>query len=325
MRFANDTVLPIRWDGKPISAPGFYSHVPMSAYHSGKLCVGGPTLSSSGLRTIFHESEAHFFDRWPLNPDHEPQEENEAMILGRAVHHMLLGQPRFFSEFVIRPDELQDSKTGETVKWNGNRAACKNWLAAQAARNLTVVTSDMGERIKGMAARLGREPLVGRGVLNGLIEITMVWKHASGVWLLARPDVIPTDGGDFCDLKTMGKGVVDHNTIVRAIGEHGYNQQAALVADGWKALMGQSIQSFSFYFIESRRPYCAKMVTLRDRDLDLGRRQNDNAIRRFVMSAVSGSWPGPGGPQSDVEYVSLSQREVEAIERELGDAQEQAA
>jgi hypothetical protein len=110
---------------------------------------------------------------------------------------------------------------------------------------------------------------------------------------------------------------VSYQALVRAIGEHAYHMQAALCAEGWQALTGDKLASFSFYFVESARPHCARMVTLKDSDLLLGMRQNRNAIRRFVAAMNSGHWPGPGGAQEAVLHIDLSDAKRLAIESEL--------
>jgi hypothetical protein len=315
------------WNGKPITKPGFYSGVPMTKYHSGRLCVG-PSLSSSGLRKIFYQSEAHFFDSWPLNPnfDRDAHKPNEGMVLGRAAHHLLLGQPAFAREFVITPQMAADAK-GVLKPWSYQLTSAKEWKAQQEKSGLTVLTVEQAEAVMAMAERLGREPLIRAGVLNGYSEITLAWQDRdSGVWLLARPDVIPTDD-DFCDLKTT-RDVVSYGNLVRAIGEHGYHCQAALTGEGWRVLEGKPMKSFSFYFVESRRPHCARMVTLKAEDLDLGWRQCRSALKRFVTAMNSGSWPGPGGLQEAVQYVDLSEARRQGIESELsqqGEAKERRA
>jgi hypothetical protein len=306
------------WDGKPITKSGFYSGVPMSAYHSGRLCLG-PSLSSSGLRTLFTKSEAHFYDQWPLNPEHDPSvnEETEALVLGRAVHHLLLGQPHFAREFVITPSETPDAK-GKMQPWTLRFDSAKQWIKERAAEGVSVLSPEQAEKVKGMALRLAREPLVKQGALSGLSEITMAWlDKETGVWLLSRPDVIPTDSGDFSDLKTLGYGVVDYGNLVRTIAEHAYHQQAALCAEGFEALTSERLKSFSFYFVESKRPHCARMVMLKDVDLVLGMRQNRNAMRRFVAAMNAGHWPGPGGTQEEVSTIDLSDGKRLAIEAEL--------
>jgi hypothetical protein len=202
--------------------------------------------------------------------------------------------------------------------WSGKFDSAKQWKADRAAEGITVLTTDQAERIKGMALRLAREPLVKQGALSGLSEITLAWPdRETGVWLLSRPDVVPTDSGDFTDLKTLGYGVVDYPNLVRTIADHGYHQQAALAAEGWKTLTGDELKSFSFYFVESRRPHCARMVMLKDSDLVLGMRQNRNAMRRFVTAMNSGHWPGPGGTQEEVQQIDLSDAKRLAIESEL--------
>lgn len=305
----------IPWNGKPISEPGIYQNVPIAQYHSGHLCVG-PSISSSGLRKIFGESPMHYWDGSAYNPNRAISEDSEAFILGRAAHHLFLGEPFFSKLFVIRPDEAPDGR-----QWNGNNLTCKKWLAARAEEGRTVLTSAHVERIKGMALALGREPLVQSGALNGIIEATMAWQDKeTGVWLLARPDVIPTDDADFIDLKSAQS--VDIGSIVKSIGpmEYGgyaYNQQGALVCDGYKILTGRNASSFSLYFVESKRPHCCNLVQMVADDLHLGSRMNKSALLKFVKGMNSGHWPGPNGDQAMAASVSISDRGRTIVEDRL--------
>ena len=163
---------------------------------------------------------------------------------------------------------------------------------------------------------MGKESLVRAGVLNGLVETTLAWPDKeTGIWLLSRPDVIPTDSGDFCDIKTTRS--VLYNDLVKSIGEFGYTQQGSLVGEGYEILTGRKMTSFSLYFVESSRPYCARLVQLKDHDLALGRQQNRNAVRRFVAAMNSGEWCGPGGRQDSVQHVEISEYARKAIETKL--------
>ena len=84
----------IAWDKKPITRPGLYSGISLSEYHRGDIC-DGPSISSSGLRTIFTKSPAHYWAASPLNDDPdddvEDESDSQALIFGSAVHHLILG------------------------------------------------------------------------------------------------------------------------------------------------------------------------------------------------------------------------------------------
>ena len=301
------------WNGQQLSKPGFYSGVPMVVYHSGQLCVG-PSLSSTGLRRIVNESEAHFYDKWPRNPSYDPEADQPtaSMILGRAAHHLFLGEPKFAEDFVVTPAMTRDAK-GVMQPWTLRFDSAKEWMDARAAEGRTVLTPAQVERVKGMALSLSKEPLIRAGALNGLIETTGVWQDKeTGVWLQIRPDVIPTDSADIVDLKTTTS--VAYHDVVRTIGDNGYFLQAALVMEGFEAITGTKAASFSLYFIESERPYCAFLYRLADRDLDLGRRMNRAALRRFVNALNLGVWPGPGGVQHSERSIELSDRQREIAE-----------
>jgi hypothetical protein len=158
----------IRWNGEPIDKPGLYAGIDMAAYHD-QLTVE-PSISSSGLRTLLGQSPAHYFVDSYLNPEREDAKESEALIFGRGAHHLLLGEADFAKHFVVRPEELNDKP------WQGNRTDCKDWLKAAAADHLTVLLPAQIKAIRGMARSLSEHPLVQHGILNGLIEHSMVWR-----------------------------------------------------------------------------------------------------------------------------------------------------
>lgn len=286
-----------RWNGEPVDKAGVYSGIPLADYH-GQPTVG-PSVSSSGLRTIFAKSCAHYWLTSPLNPNRVEREPSQAMILGQAAHHLLLGEAEFGKHFVIRPDELNGKP------WHGNRTDCKEWQAAVAAESLTVLLPAQVDAIKGMAVALGQHPLVRAGILGGEIERSILWQdEETGVWLKVRPDAIPTDALDFSDLKTTPD--VSHDAIVRSIGEFGYHVQAALVGMACRAVLGREMESFSLVFVESAAPHCVRVVTLQPEDLSLGEQQIRSALKLFKSCLDRGVWPGPGGEQSDAEYVGLT-------------------
>jgi hypothetical protein len=289
----------IRWDGKPITRPGVYSRLPLDEYHRGDIC-DGPSVSSSTLRTVWNFSPAHAWSHSPLNPQRVEEADVAARNwrnVGRAAHHLLTAEIGFADQFAVRPETVGGKK------WHGNLTEAKDWLAARKREGKTVLTpADVGA-IKGMAVSIGACSLVQAGALNGLIERSFFWKDTeTGLWLKARPDAIPSDSGDFTDLKTTRS--VQYLDLQKSIADYGYHQQAALVLEGALAL-GIEATSFSLIWVEKTPPYCVRVTTIKDDDLARGAQQNRIALRTFADCLASGVWPGPGDDRDDAEYVGL--------------------
>jgi hypothetical protein len=298
----------IRWDGKQITKPGIYQRLPLDEYHRGDIC-DGPSVSSTILRNMWDTSPAHAWAHCPLNPQHVKDKETSWKNIGRAAHHLLTAEIGFADQFVVRPDALE----GEP--WQGNRKDCKRWLAARRREGLTVLTPADVEIVKGMAISIGNFPLVQAGALNGMIERSLIWKDKeTGLWLKARPDAIPSDSGDFTDIKTTGS--VLYRDLQKSIGDFGYQQQAALTLEGAKAL-DIPASSFTLIWIEKAPPYCVRATQLKDDDLLRGMKQNRMALRIFADCLSRGVWPGPGDDRDDAEYVDLPDWRREQIDARL--------
>jgi hypothetical protein len=310
------------WDGKPITKPGIYSGISLPIYHGAMLFGDEPSLSSTALRTIWAHSVGKYWASSVYNPARVEDEINRGMVLGRALHHCAQAE-KFTDVFIVQPSEI------DGLPWQGNRKECKRWKRRQEESGLVVVTQTETVALGGMLASLKQNEFVKRGGLNGLIECSFFWKdRETNIWLKARPDAIPTDSGNFCDLKkTTSVSIPDlSNTIAR----FNYHQQASLVLAGAREL-GLPAETFTLLFCESEPPFSVQDATLEQFDVDRGVEQNRVAIRKFEHSWMAWKknkkyrWPGSQLEESglgrivalpDWARLSIDKR----LERELGRA-----
>jgi hypothetical protein len=304
---------------KLIDKPGIYD-LTMEQYH-GQPCVG-PSVSSTGLRTIHTQSPAHYWVDSSLNPDRDEEEDDStaALDLGRAAHHLFLGEADFGKFFTMRPETI------EGAAWQGNRTACKKWLSDRANEGITVLKGEQIKHIKGMSKALNAHPLVQNGILNGQIEKSLIWKdEETGIWLKARPDAIPNDSGDFSDLKTTVETGIK---LDRSVSKFRYDMQAALVKMGAKAALGIDMTEFSFVFVEKTPPYCVDVLVLKPEDIALAELDIRVALRTLAYCIKTDDWFGPSGTQRDARYVHIgeftkkdAQARREFLEAEIRPAQ----
>jgi len=300
-------------DGEIIDAPGVYD-VGIDWYHD-QLC-SGPSISSSGLRRVFR-SPAHFWLESELNPSRVAPAEPQHFSLGRAAHHLLLGEGEFSKHFVVRPSKWDSWRTNDAKAWRDE---------AQAS-GLTVLTPDDIEAVRGMAGLLpwqaGMEncgllnaPEFVRNALGGQIEKSLIWKdEGTGIWLKSRPDAIPTDSGIFVDLKTTT--AVDDHSLANTVLDYGYHVQAALAGMAADKVLGLEMTDFAFVFIEKKPPYSVSIKTLSEDDIIRGEHQVFAAIRIFARCLETGVWPGPTAGQADAQRLSLPDWGRKAIDARL--------
>ena len=304
----------IKWDGKQITKPGMYGNIPLETYHAHNIC-DGPSVSSSGLRIIFNLSPAHFYSQWRGNPKAVMPTDAEHFRVGRALHHLMLGEKFFSKLFAVQPEEWPD-ENGVLKAWHNSRHVCKKWNAAREAEGRAVLTKADVVSLKNMAIALGNNPIIQAGALNGLIERSIFWKDKdTGIWLKSRPDSIPGDSGDFVDLKTTTS--VMWREMVRTVGERGYHQQGSLICEAARRVLKISHPTFTLIFAEKKPPYCTRVVTLKDNDLQLGERQNHAALATFAQCLKTGQWPGPGGTKEDAENIEIGDYDRKRIEERL--------
>jgi hypothetical protein len=268
------------WDGKPITTPGIYGGVPSEIYHGADLC-DGPSVSSTSLRTIELESPAHYWCHSPYNPNREPEEPSEALEFGRAAHTLLLGEEGFRQHYAVRPIEWADWNTKESRLWRDE----------QRASGRSVITHEQVGHIRRIAGSLARHPLVGGGLLQGEVEKSILWRDSiTGVWLKARPDVLPRD---LCivDLKTAESA--SRVAVERTLADRGYHMQLALVGMGLEAMTGQAPgnDDYVLLFVEKSPPYAVRVAPVDAEAIYYGRRQIRRALDTFAECWERKDWP----------------------------------
>lgn len=315
----------IIWDGKTITKPGMYSGVPLELYHAPNIC-DGPSASSSMLRALNPDlgSPAHFYAKWPGNPNHIETPDADHFKVGRALHHLVLGEKFFAKLFIMQPEELPHYKTGELRKWHGNNIECREWLKNNEKSGRAPLDAKMIEQLKQMSISVGNHPLVRgtivkgvrHGILDGMIERSFFWKDKeTGIWLKWRPDSVPTDAADFCDLKTTIS--VHWPALARVLRERAYYQQGALGRWACWEVLHVEMSSFTNLFVEKSAPWCTRDVRIDQQDLHRGERMNRACLRIFAKCLKDNHWPGPGEGNEGNERLGLSPAAREQIDERL--------
>lgn len=295
----------------PVKKDGIYSGIDISVYHSAE-CTDGYSVSSSNLRKAWKPSMRHMYSQWAHNPNRIESGDTKWMRFGRAAHHLLLGEDDFSTLFVQEPEKYRDKVTAEEKPWNNNAGVCKAWHAEMKKFGRTVLKPADMAKIKPIVASLRLDPLVQADALVGLVEHSLIAKHPeTGLWLKARPDVIPNDGA-FVDLK-FTSDITDLG-VMMSLRSFGYHMQGALV---WMVcdLLKIPFESFTLFLVESEEPHCVRAVPITEDDLARGRLQCEAMIRRVASCIEAGHWPGPG--EGDLRALPLPMRDREEIDIQL--------
>lgn len=272
-----------------ITENGVYSDISLERYHNDPELFDGPSVSKSALKHMLPPhggSPKRFWGYWKYNPDHVTPKTTPALNFGRAAHCLMLGDEVFSEKFVLRPDKI-DGKN-----WQGNRTVCKEWLAEQSGKGLTVVTSEQIETIRRMAEDAAQYPLIrDAGLLNGKVEQSLVARDPkTGIWLKARPDNEPQFlDGVYADLKTTSS--MDEDFLQRQLFDAGYYLQGALtrmVCD----LIGKPFASFVFVYVLNDDVPDTAHVELSSFELDRGERAIHWCLEQIEHGLKTMDWPG---------------------------------
>jgi hypothetical protein len=286
---------------KPLIAkPGAYPDVSAEDYHRNAHLLPGPSLSSSGAKTLLGKSPLHYWFDSPLNPERPPEADKPHFNVGKAAHDLLLLSDRWPHSYFVTPEGFSRAKSKAMADEIAEADA-----AIEAGR--TVLSFEQNQVVQAVAASLRKNELAVATLTNGVTEETLVWQDPlRKVWLRARPDFRPHSILEkravmvVPDLKFVASTHADPQGFQRAIHNFGYHQSAAFYADGINAIYGHHPTHWVHVVVEKEPPYCVSLYELPGEDIERGRVLNRRAIDLFAHCLETGKWPGYSDTPSPV-------------------------
>ena len=301
-------ITPIEWDGKQITRPGIYLNIPISEYHGNPDLCDGPSVSASGIKVAGSRDKSPY-DFWAFshyNPNAFPVATKKHFDIGAAVHLMTLKDEPFEDHFIEVPAEVL-SKSGSI-----NTGAYREW--AEGIGDLRPLKRSELDQIEAMAAAVCRNPAV-RVSLEGIIEVTIVWKdEKTGLWLRSRPDALPASGV-YCDLKTMGRDLT-YRAMMTALNDLGYYVQLALMADGMMAVTGQETTDFGLIWVGTDAPYHVVPTAVDAMWIEIGNREMRKGIDAIAHGLETGEWPDRAEMMGGWPLLSVPEWRLKQFEQE---------
>lgn len=254
-------------DGETITDGGAF-RCSMSHYHSQAICPG-PSISSTGIRTVENVSDWAFWASWEGNPEAYPEEPKDAFDFGAAAHALILGDEVFEDGYAVLPFDSRRTK------------AAQEWEAGQRAAGKRVITQSDLASIGEAAKNLRRHPLIQAGIFDGEPEVSLIWQdEITGLWIKARPDALQLNGQVVADLKTCASAsIIDCH---RSITKRAYHQQLALCIEGIERVFGVTATDAVLVFAEKTAPYHVQPIFLDEDCLYWARMQNRRGIDRIA-------------------------------------------
>lgn len=242
-----------------------------------------PGLRAS-LLTKGRETMADF--RWA--EDH-PRDPSQAMIIGQALHKLILQPDEFPKHFARAPSE-EKRKAADKAAW-----------AEMEARGLWPIRKDDWDNIHRMRdAVVKHETARELLALPALREAVVTWEdEKTGIPCKAKLDVWVKSG--FKDPWTQQEYpcVIDLKTsrnpterdFAMAMWNFGYHIQAAHYLAGADAV-ASAPRKWVFIVVRNEPPHLVKVYDFHESGIDFGRTERDQIMAQLKEAKDSGLWPG---------------------------------
>jgi exodeoxyribonuclease VIII len=190
-------------------------------------------------------SPLHYWARY-VDPKRVEPEPTAAMLLGTAVHTLVLEADQFADRYVAAPE-------GIDRRYKAGKELFAEWEAQAAGR--TVLAKADADLIQAMGRAVHGHPaaayLLG---LPGKAETTHMWTdEATGLECKCRPDWLLDDGSLIVDLKTTEDA--SPAGFSKSIAAYRYHVQAAHYLTGVERATGRRPEQFIFICVEKKAPH----------------------------------------------------------------------
>jgi len=266
---------------------GLFSGISNGAYHS------GPGISSSSLKYA-----AKALRLYKSAQDGEVGfEETEDMVLGTAVHKLILEPHDFGGDVIVfkKPN----------LRTNAGRQKRDEFYAEHKGK--IILTPERYDQCRYMRDSLQQNPEVketgifdsGQPELSGYYQDRS--EHGAGTYMLCkyRPDW-RSDWG-IADVKSTRDA--SKAAFSKTINSLGYHISAAHYLAGDAQLTGTTHRQFIFLCVEKEPPFLSAVYVLGDKSLELGDKIRRRALDEIKRARNTGVWRGLNQDRAQVVDV----------------------
>jgi hypothetical protein len=257
---------------------GIYDGLPEAIYHEDSF--PSPVLSTSVIKDMLFKSPYHAWVNHPaLNPQYQPEEDEEKFDVGRMAHCLLL-------------EGLDKAVVVEFDSWRTKDArAERDAIRLDGKIPLLRTKYDDIAMMVSTAVKFLRtsELHIDDLQAEGKAERSFIWQEGD-LWFKCRPDWMPNDNAYILDYKSTGKSA-NPETLDKHILSMGYDIQDALYKRGTCALLEKQIP-FVFLFQETTYPFACSLNSLNPAFAGCGLVKMERGINLWRGCMAENYWPG---------------------------------
>ncbi|OUT10426.1 hypothetical protein B9N62_10180 [Campylobacter concisus] len=222
-------------------------------------------------------------------------EPTKALLLGSAVHKLVLEPKDFSNEFSVEPEVDKRTKEGKAIheeflKKLGGKTPI-NWASIRTALKVANSINSMYETAEFLK--------------DGLAEQSY-FSEIEGVAVKCRPDFYNEKMGAVIDLKTTSDASA--TGFARSVASFNYHVQAAFYSDILRSL-GKEVNYFLFIAVETKAPYFVGFYELDAAAIEQGRKTYLELLELYKFCRDHNQWWGYAKKDGDkikaVQTLSL--------------------
>jgi len=206
--------------------------------------------------------------------------QTNSMMIGEAVHTLLLEEDTFSNRYAILPDLDRRTKLGkEEIKKILNENPGK-----------IILNQEEINIVHGISTSVANHPIA-KDIMKSIkeTEVSLFYKLHPYVPMRSRLDAI-THGGYIIDVKTTNNAsMYDFN---RSVIKYGYDLQACIYSAAYEKVYGDPPKGFIFLCTETHAPYKVALYQLPKSRIDKMKSKMDKALHYYYECKKSDNWPG---------------------------------
>ena len=222
-------------------------------------------------------------------------EPTKALLLGSAVHKLVLEPKDFSNEFSVEPDVDKRTKEGKAIY---------NDFLENLGDKTSLDIDTFGSAVEiANSVNSMRETAI--FLKDGLAEQSY-FSEVEGVAVKCRPDFYNEKMGAVIDLKTTSDA--SPTGFARSVGSFNYHIQAAFYSDILRSL-GKEVNYFLFIAVETKAPYFVGFYELDAAAIEQGRKTYLELLELYKYCRERDEWWGYAKKDGDkinaVQTLSL--------------------